>query len=233
MNLKTKQISDFNSRTSALFGYLLKSNNFQPNVLDFQIDNSLNPGVTPTLGDRYVITAEGNLHANFGTINRKFIGYNQQGEQLFEDAILANNDVVEYMNDTTDKFVITYQSAIEGKAAVTVSESNQHLYRFDFLLSSWIDEGSAYEPSFTEYEDNHSPSPLVAVDTRYEIILSHTPKTGFIVQVFIEGICLGEVDTSVSGVDGFEYPASAANKIYVRVPYIIDTTEIIKVIYKY
>ncbi|RMH47903.1 MAG: hypothetical protein D6688_02850, partial [Alphaproteobacteria bacterium] len=52
---------------------------FQPDVIDVQVDATLDPGVSPATGARYIITNAASLHANFGTISG-----------------LQDNDIVEY-----------------------------------------------------------------------------------------------------------------------------------------
>ena len=42
---------------------------WQNSVLNIQTDNTLDPGESPTTGDRYVLTDVANLHANFGSIS--------------------------------------------------------------------------------------------------------------------------------------------------------------------
>ena len=71
---------------------------YQADVLDIQADATLDPGATPTTGDRYIITDSASLHANFGTI-----------------AGIGNNDIVEY--DGAD-FVVIYDVSAEGEGAI-------------------------------------------------------------------------------------------------------------------
>lgn len=58
-------------------------------VLGVQLDATLDPGASPTEGDRYILTDAAHLHTNFGTI-----------------ADVANSDVVEYVAGETDAFVV-------------------------------------------------------------------------------------------------------------------------------
>lgn len=67
---------------------------FKNSVLDVQEDNTLDPGASPTTGDRYLILDSGNLHANFGTI-----------------AGVADNDIVEY--DGAD-FIVSFSPTDAG-----------------------------------------------------------------------------------------------------------------------
>lgn len=68
--------------------------NWQEDVLDIQVDNTLDPGATPATGDRYVITDAANLNANFGTI-----------------AGLEDDDIVQY--DGT-QFVVAFDMSAQG-----------------------------------------------------------------------------------------------------------------------
>lgn len=71
---------------------------FQPDVLGYQEDATLDPSASPTVGARYIISAASNLHANFGTI-----------------AGVQNNDIVEY--DGTD-FQVIYDVSTAGPGAI-------------------------------------------------------------------------------------------------------------------
>jgi len=71
---------------------------FQADVLNKQVDATLDPGASPTVGDRYIITVAGSLHANFGSISG-----------------LANNDIVEY---NTGGFVVAYDMSVKGEGAI-------------------------------------------------------------------------------------------------------------------
>lgn len=84
---------------------------FQPDVLNIQVDATLDPGATPTDGDRYIITDFENLHANFGTITG-----------------VANNDIVEYV---TDAFVVAYDVSVQGEGALCWDQDGNTWQRFD------------------------------------------------------------------------------------------------------
>ncbi len=81
--------------------------NLRADVLDRQTDATLDPGATPSTGDRYIIEDSSNLHANFGTI-----------------AGIEDDDIVEY--DGTD-FVVTYDASTDSdqNALAWVSNSNE------------------------------------------------------------------------------------------------------------
>lgn len=68
--------------------------NWQEDVLDIQVDNTLDPGATPATGARYVITDAANLNANFGTITG-----------------LEDDDIVEYDGA---EFVVAFDMSAQG-----------------------------------------------------------------------------------------------------------------------
>jgi hypothetical protein len=88
-------------------------------VLDIQTDASLDPGASPTTGDRYIITASGTLHANFGTITG-----------------VGDNDIVEY--DGAD-FVVDYDASTEGEGGAAYDEDSNATYVFNG--SNWVQMG--------------------------------------------------------------------------------------------
>ena len=88
---------------------------FQADVLDKQVDATLDPGAAPTLGDRYIITDSGSLHANFGTI-----------------AGIGNNDIVQY--DGAD-FVVVYDVSVQGEGAIAWNRDDNTFEYYDG--SSW------------------------------------------------------------------------------------------------
>lgn len=79
-------------RFSSTDGVLL-AGDILADVIDVQTDATLDPGTTPTDGDRYIIGASTVLHANFGTI-----------------AGIGNGDIVEY-NGTTSVFEIVFDNS--------------------------------------------------------------------------------------------------------------------------
>lgn len=92
---------------------------FQPDVLDIQIDATLDPGATPTTGDRYIISNSTALHANFGTI----VG-------------VSDNDIVEY--DGVD-FVVIYDVSVQGEGALVWDRDSNTWQRYDG--TDWADFG--------------------------------------------------------------------------------------------
>lgn len=92
---------------------------FQADVLNKQTDATLDPGATPSVGDRYIITAAGSLHVNFGTITG-----------------LANNDIVEY---ETGGFVVAYDVSDAGEGALVWNRDADYFEHWDG--SSWSEFG--------------------------------------------------------------------------------------------
>jgi len=84
---------------------------FQADVDDIQTDGTLDPGASPSTGDRYIVTDTATLHANFGTITG-----------------VENNDIVEY--DGAD-FVVEYDVSVEGPGALVWDLDSGQFYRWD------------------------------------------------------------------------------------------------------
>ncbi len=96
----------------------------QEDVLDVQVDTTLDPGGSPVAGDRYVITAPGSLHANFGTITGVSAG-----------------DIVEYDGAA---FVVMYDvSAEEGTtgSALVWDRTGGRFLRYDASAQDWVEFG--------------------------------------------------------------------------------------------
>lgn len=96
--------------------------NWQTDVLDIQVDNTLDPGATPTTGDRYIITDAGALHANFGTITG-----------------VANNDIVEF--DGAD-FVVSADVSVIGEGILTWNDANNALYQYNG--TAWVNRNTLF-----------------------------------------------------------------------------------------
>jgi hypothetical protein len=92
---------------------------FQSDVLDIQTDATLDPGATPTTGDRYIITASASLHANFGTITG-----------------VGDNDIVEY---TGSAFEVAYDVSEDGEGALVWDRDSNTWQQYDG--SSWSQFG--------------------------------------------------------------------------------------------
>ncbi len=91
----------------------------QADVLGVQQDANLDPGASPTAGDRYVITDSLSLHANFGTITG-----------------LSDNDIVIY--DGTS-FVVIYPVSAYGSGALVWDRGSGTWQSYDG--SSWNEFG--------------------------------------------------------------------------------------------
>lgn len=91
----------------------------QKDVLDIQTDATLDPGASPTQGDRYIITNAGALHANFGTITG-----------------VADGDIVGF-NGTT--FVVSYDVSTEGEGALVWDRDSDTFQKWDG--TSWSEFG--------------------------------------------------------------------------------------------
>lgn len=90
---------------------------FQSDVMNTQADATLDPGETPSDGDRYIITDSANLHTNFGTITG-----------------LENGDIVRY-SDTAGAFEVVYD----------VSERGEGVLAWDMANDVWMQwNGSAW-----------------------------------------------------------------------------------------
>ena len=85
--------------------------NVQNDVLATQTDNTLNPGVTPTTGDRYLITDASDLNANFGSI----VG-------------VEDNDIVEYDGAN---FVVDFDASVAGSGALVFSIAESSFFTYD------------------------------------------------------------------------------------------------------
>ena len=108
------------------FAISLSVGDFLDAVIRMVIDNSFDPGATPTTGDRYICETV-TLHANFGTI-----------------AGLGIHDVVQY--DGAD-FIVSYDSsAATAPATVTVgidkNGASNHDWTYDTTSDIWVDRGT-------------------------------------------------------------------------------------------
>ena len=91
---------------------------FQDDVLDIQIDATLNPG-SPVSGARYILTNTAALHAGFGTI----VG-------------VGNNDIVEYNGSA---FVISYDVSVKGEGVLVWDRDSDTFQKYDG--TSWSEFG--------------------------------------------------------------------------------------------
>lgn len=100
------------------FDTALAGLNWQDDVNARQLDATLDPGVAPTTGDRYILTDVAALHVNFGTI-----------------ADVENNDIVEYDGA---EFVVVFDVSADSKAegALAYSLAVNEFVRFNG--TSWL-----------------------------------------------------------------------------------------------
>jgi hypothetical protein len=91
---------------------------FQADVLNIQTDATLDPG-TPSVGDRYIITASSALNANFGTI-----------------AGIGDNDIVEY-NGTA--FTVVFDVSAQGEGVLVWDQASDTYQKYDG--TSWSEFG--------------------------------------------------------------------------------------------
>lgn len=90
-------------------------------VLNIQTDNTLDPGASPTTGDRYILTNSSDLQANFGTITG-----------------VGDNDIVEY--DGAD-FVVSYDASVQGEGGTAYVEDENLTYVYNG--ATWVQIGGS------------------------------------------------------------------------------------------
>ncbi len=92
---------------------------FQADVLDIQEDATLDPGASPSTGDRYIISAAATLHVNFGTITG-----------------VGDDDIAEYNGSA---FVVAYDVSAEGEGALVWDRASNTWQKYDG--TSWSEFG--------------------------------------------------------------------------------------------
>ena len=92
-------------------------------VLNTQTDATLDPGATPTLGDRYIIENSGSLHANFGTITG-----------------VGDDDIVEF--DGSD-FVVEFDASVSGEGSAVYDKTSNSTKVFNG--SAWVAIGGSVD----------------------------------------------------------------------------------------
>lgn len=92
---------------------------FQADVENIQTDAVLNPGASPVLNTRYIISNTAALHANFGTI--------------FD---IGTGDIVTF-NGTG--FVVAYDVSVEGEGVLVWNKANDTYLKYDG--SAWAEFG--------------------------------------------------------------------------------------------
>lgn len=101
----------FNSDIRIAGNFFSEESRYQQAVLDIQTDATLDPGATPTKGDRYIISNSAALHANFGTITG-----------------IGDDDIVEYDGSA---FIIAWDASAQGKGACTYDIDSSAEYCYD------------------------------------------------------------------------------------------------------
>jgi hypothetical protein len=99
---------------------LINGLSWQNPVLDRQVDATLDPGVSPATGARYIIENSAALHANFGTITG-----------------VGDDDVVEYDGAN---FVVVYDASVEGEGSASWVEDEDQNYQYNG--TAWVAFGS-------------------------------------------------------------------------------------------
>lgn len=85
------------------------------NVLDIQVDATLDPGASPTEGDRYIIEDSTALHANFGS------------------PTVSDDDILEYIDGA---FVVDFDASAKGEGFGVWSDAGDT--RYYFTGSAWV-----------------------------------------------------------------------------------------------
>jgi hypothetical protein len=99
---------------------LVNGLHWQEPVLDIQTDATLDPGASPTTGDRYIITDSGALNANFGTITG-----------------VGDDDIVEYDGAN---FVVAWDASTEGEGGAAWVSDEDKVYTYNG--TAWVSIGS-------------------------------------------------------------------------------------------
>lgn len=110
------------SVVAAAIAAITPSVSWATDVINIQTDATLDPGATPTTGDRYIITDSGALHANFGTISG-----------------VGNNDIVQYDGAN---FVVSTDVSVVGEGVLTWNDANNALYQYNG--SAWVNRDSLF-----------------------------------------------------------------------------------------
>lgn len=114
---------------------------FQADVLDIQVDNTLDPGATPTTGDRYIVADVANLHANFGTItgvgDDDIVQYDGTNFVVVFDVSVAGIGAMVWDIDSGDFYKLTSSGWISFTVAT-------HSYGADFLTTDWAGASAPY-----------------------------------------------------------------------------------------
>jgi len=111
--------ADAHLTTKGYVDGLVNGINWQDPVLNVQTDNTLDPGATPTTGDRYILEDVLNLNVNFGS-----------------PAGAVDDDIVEYNGSA---FVVVFATSVEGLATVQNDNTGGYL---TYNGSAWVSMGT-------------------------------------------------------------------------------------------
>lgn len=111
-------------------------------VLAIQTDNTLDPGASPTTGDRYIISNAASLHANFGSITG-----------------LGDDDIVQY--DGVD-FIVVFDASVEGAGEAVYNDNDVNSYVYNG--TAWVPlGGSADHGGLTGLnDDDHTQYTIIS-----------------------------------------------------------------------
>lgn len=111
-------------------------------VIAIQTDSSLNPGASPTAGDRYIIEAAASLHANFGSISG-----------------LGDDDIVEYQGGA---FVVVFDASVVGEGEAVYNKATNSTYVYNG--SAWVVMGGTSDHGALAglSDDDHSQYALIS-----------------------------------------------------------------------
>jgi len=210
--MKYKHISDFTTGVTAIVEGVLKEFDFQRDVLDIQVDATLDPGASPAENDRYIISAPGALHANFGTIDT-----DKDGVAI----TLGANDIVEYDGS---KFFMAFDSSSYGGgegALVYDQDSNRYHQLRD---ANWELMGIDFEPLFNKAVETVHSAGTINANTDFEVEIAHSKKSGFWYIVNIENFMLKQSQILTPTAD---------NKVKMNVPFDVLAAEDIDIYYFY
>jgi hypothetical protein len=138
---------------------------FQEPVLDIQTDATLDPGASPAAGARYLITASGSLHANFGTITG-----------------VGDGDIVEYdANDSS--FQIVYDASVAGVGGKVFDQDSGVFYTHN-TGTSWsaVDAAVSLDDAY-----NNGAAINLAADTGVSIANSDQTGVGAMLAISQSG----------------------------------------------
>jgi len=130
-------------------------------VTGMQEDGTLDPGATPTEGDRYIILDISDLNTNFkGTYDNTTLWITGEG--------VGNNDIVEWDGDN---FVVLFDASdttipVTVTVGLDINANTGHLWTYNDTLGEWVDRGEAGEH---DNMDGVLPDPAVTGEASYHV----------------------------------------------------------------